>query len=271
MTDQPTPDPGTTDGREVADLVTTLSDSGSTRRERAAVLGRLSQVTAARAKEAGLKAVGSGKYMADLLLEAVPHIPVRDLETLSLHHKGLTGEALADALVRNAQRATAGIGAAGGAVAAAEWAAMPVLVAVPLEVVVETLAVAAVEVKLTAELHAVYGVPVEGSGTQRAIAFTGAWASRRGLDPMRPWTIPNVLGIAGRQQLAKRMLGRFARNLGTIVPFLVGAVVGARVNHRETQLLGTALRGDLRRVAAEREAASAAAAIPPAIPPAPSA
>lgn len=256
---QPVPD----DGREVADLVTRLTDSGATRRDRTAVLGRLSQVTAARAKEAGLKAVGSGKYMADLLLEAAPHIPVRDLETLTEHHKGLTGDALADALVRNAQRATAGIGAAGGAVAAAEWAAMPVLVAVPLEVVVETLAVAAVEVKLTAELHAVYGVPVEGTGTQRAIAFTGAWASRRGLDPMRPWTIPNVLGIAGRQQLAKRMLGRFARNLGTIVPFLIGAVVGARINHRETQLLGAALRADLSRVAAEGSAAAAAPMIEP--------
>lgn len=266
MTDQPT-EPTTAEGREVAELVTTLSDGGASRRERAATLGRLSQVAAARAKEAGVKAVGSGKYMADLLLEAVPHIPVRDLETLSRHHKGLTGEALADALVRNAQRATAGIGAAGGAVAAAEWAAMPVLIAVPLEVVVETLAVAAVEVKLTAELHAVYGVPVEGSGTQRAIAFTGAWANRRGLDPMRPWTIPNVLGIAGRQQLAKRMLGRFARNLGTIVPFLVGAVVGARVNHRETKILGDTLRTDLRRVAAERYAASAGPA--PAIPPTP--
>ena len=256
---QPVPD----DGREVADLVTRLTDSGATRRDRTAVLGRLSQVTAARAKEAGLKAVGSGKYMADLLLEAAPHIPVRDLQTLSEHHKGLTGDALAEALVRNAQRATAGIGAAGGAVAAAEWAAMPVLVAVPLEVVVETLAVAAVEVKLTAELHAVYGVPVEGTGTQRAIAFTGAWASRRGLDPMRPWTIPNVLGIAGRQQLAKRMLGRFARNLGTVVPFLIGAVVGARVNHRETKHLGDALRADLQRVAAERTTPPAAPMIEP--------
>lgn len=261
MTEQQQPEPD--DGREVADLVNRLSDSSATRRDRAAVLGRLSQVTAARAKQAGLKAVGSGKYMADLLLEAAPHIPVRDLETLSEHHKGLTGDALADALVRNAQRATAGIGAAGGAVAAAEWAAMPVLVAVPLEVVVETLAVAAVEVKLTAELHAVYGVPVEGTGTQRAIAFTGAWANRRGLDPMRPWTIPNVLGIAGRQQLAKRMIGRFARNLGTIVPFLIGAVVGARVNHRETQHLGEALRADLRRVAAERTAAPATPMLEP--------
>jgi hypothetical protein len=173
---------------------------------------------------------------------------------LSEHHRGLTGEALADALVRNAARGTSSIGAAGGAVAAAEWMAMPLLISVPLEVVVETVAVAAVEVKLVGELHAVYDVAVPGTGTQRAAAFAGSWASRRGIDPMKPWTIPNVLGIAGRQQLGKRMIARFARNLGTLVPFLVGAVIGARVNHRETQLLATSLRVDLRRVAAERHA-----------------
>jgi len=242
---------GTADGREIDDIVGRLGAQDATRKERAQQMGRLAKVTVGRAQKAGIAAVGSGKYLADLLLEAVPHVPVRDLETLSAHHKGLTGEALADALVRNAQRVTAGIGAAGGAVAAAEWTALPLLISIPLEVVVETLAVAAVEVKLVAELHNVYGVRVDGTGTQRAIAFAGAWATRRGIDPMRPWTIPNVLGIAGRQQLAKRMLGRFARNLGTVIPFLIGAAVGARVNHRETQLLAASLRADLRRVAAE--------------------
>jgi hypothetical protein len=189
--------------------------------------------------------------LADLLLEAAPHIPIRDLQTLSEHHRGLTGEALADALVRNAVRGTTSIGAAGGAVAAAEWAALPLLITVPLEVVVETIAVAAVEVKLVGELHAVYGVDVPGTGTQRAAAFAGSWATRRGIDPLRPWTIPNVLGIAGRQQLGKRMIGRFARNLGTLIPFLLGAIVGARVNRTETIKLGTEMRHDLRRVAAE--------------------
>jgi uncharacterized protein (DUF697 family) len=128
---------------------------------------------------------------------------------------------------------------------------MPLLITVPLEVVVETLAVAAVEVKLVGELHAVYGIDVEGSGSQRAVAFTGAWAQRRGIDPMRPWTIPNVLGIAGRQQLGRRMMARFARNLGTIIPFFVGAAVGAKVNNSETKKLGAELRADLRRLAAE--------------------
>jgi hypothetical protein len=69
---------------------------------------------------------------------------------------------------------------------------------------------------------------------------------------MRPWTIPNVLGIAGRQQLGKRMIARFARNLGTIIPFLVGAVIGARVNSVETTKLANEMRQDLRRVAAEK-------------------
>ena len=239
------------EAREVADIVGRLGDDDLGRAEKAKQLVALSNIVGARARRAGASAVASGRMLADLLLEAAPHIPIRDLQTLSEHHRGLTGEALADALVRNAVRGTTSIGAAGGAVAAAEWAALPLLITVPLEVVVETVAVAAVEVKLVGELHAVYGVDVPGTGTQRAAAFAGSWATRRGIDPLRPWTIPNVLGLAGRQQLGKRMVGRFARNLGTLIPFLLGAIVGARVNRTETIRLGTEMRGDLRRVAAE--------------------
>lgn len=240
------------EARDVADIVERLGSADLGRADQAQLMVRLSSIVGARARRAGAQAVTSGRMLADLLMDAAPHIPIRDAATLTTHHHGLTGEALADALVRNASRTTSAIGAAGGAVAAAEWAALPLLITVPLEVVVETVAVAAVEVKLVGELHAVYDVAVPGTGTQRAAAFAGSWASRRGIDPLRPWTIPNVLGIAGRQQLGKRMIGRFARNLGTLVPFLVGAVIGARVNHRETQHLGDSLRVDLRQVAAER-------------------
>jgi hypothetical protein len=80
------------------------------------------------------------------------------------------------------------------------------------------------------------------------MAFAGAWASRRGIDPMRPWTVPNVLGIAGRTALSKRMIARFARNMGTLVPFFVGAAIGARINSTETRKLGASMREDLRRV-----------------------
>jgi hypothetical protein len=46
------------------------------------------------------------------------------------------------------------------------------------------------------------------------------------------------------------MLVRFSRNLGTVIPFLVGAAVGARVNWNETNRLGESMRVDLRRVVA---------------------
>ena len=55
--------------------------------------------------------------MADVVGDVAPHVPVRDLDTLRRHFDGLDGDELADRLVRNAARATAGIGAAGGGVA----------------------------------------------------------------------------------------------------------------------------------------------------------
>ena len=242
------------EAREVAEIVGRLDDPETTKADRARAMVRLSSIVGARARRTGARAVASGRMLADLLLDALPHIRIRDVDTLVEHHHGLTGEQLADALVRNATFTTAGIGAAGGAVAAAEWAALPLLVTVPIEVVVETIAVAAVEVKLVAELHGVYGIEVPGTGSQRITAFAGSWAGRRGIDPLKPWTIPNVLGIAGRQQLGKCMIGRFARNLGTVIPFLVGAAIGASVNSNETKKLAAQMRADLRVVAANRRA-----------------
>ena len=75
--------------------------------------------------------------------------------------------ALADALVRSAVLATAAVGVAGGAVTAVKWTVPVTLLTLPLQLAVETAAVAAIEIKLVAELHEVYGVAVSGTGTQR--------------------------------------------------------------------------------------------------------
>ena len=237
--------------KKIADIVGQLNDDAVSKTDKSKMLVELSQVVGGRAKQFGASAVGRGRVLAELLIDAVPHIPIRDHDTLVAHYGGKTGEELADALVANAKRTTTVIGIAGGAVAAAEWAAMPLLLAIPLEVLVETLAVALVEVKLVGELHAAYNLEVPGTATQRAIAFAGSWSSKRGVDPLRPWTIPNVLGIAGRQTLGKRMIARFARNLGTVIPFMVGAGIGAVVNRGETDKMARELRNDLRRLAQE--------------------
>ena len=240
--------------RKIADIVGSLGDETVSNKDKSKMMLDLTTVVGARAKQLGNSAVGRGRVLSELLLDAVPHIPIRDQATLIQHYNGVTGEALADALVSHGKRTTTAIGIAGGAVSAAQWAAMPLLLAIPLEVVVETIAVALVEVKLVAELHAVYGIEVPGGSTQQAMAFAGSWSNKRGVDPLRPWTIPSVLGIAGRQTLGRRMIARFARNLGTVIPFFVGAGIGAVVNRGETDKMARELRVDLRRLSEEQAA-----------------
>lgn len=185
-------------------------------------------------------------WMADAVAEIAPHLPVRDLETLRKHHDGLDGEQLAERLVRNAARVTAGIGAAGGGVAAVEWVATPTLLSAPVLLAAETVAVVAVEMKLIGELHEVYGRPVPGTGTQRAVELVQAWANQRGVNPLAPGRgITTALGVAARKELRDRLLKRLGRNLTTLGPLLTGAAVAGFLNRKATQSLGEKIRKDL--------------------------
>ncbi len=188
-----------------------------------------------------------GKWLADVFLDVAPRLPVRDLPTLRAHHGGLSGEALADALVTAAAKATGAVGAAGGALAAVEWAAPPTLLTAPVQLSAETLAVAAIETKLLAELHAVYGAVPGGAPRERALAYVTAWAQRRGLDPLERGSMHSMLGGAAKRQLRRRIVGRFGRNMTTLGPLLTGAAAGAVVNARETRRLADVVRADLRR------------------------
>jgi len=187
------------------------------------------------------------RWMADAVGDIAPHVPVRDLDTLHEHFPGLDGDDLADRLIRNAARATAGIGAAGGGVATLEWAAAPTLLSVPVLLAVETVAVVAIELKLIGELHEVYGQPIAGSTTQRASALLQAWSGQRGVNPLLPGVgIASVLGTASRRELQNSLLRRFGRNLTTIGPLLTGAAVASYLNRRATRNLGEKVQKDLR-------------------------
>jgi hypothetical protein len=208
---------------------------------------RLADALGRSARNAGTGAVLRGRWLADVMADVAPRIPVRDLATLRAHHHGLDGEDLADALVSTASRATAAVGAAGGALVAVEWTAPPsLLVTLPVQLAVETLAVAAIEVKLLAELHAVYDAVPAGSSTQHGRAYLMAWANRRGLDPSAPMGGTLALGAAAKQQLRRRLAGRLGRNFTTVGPLLTGAVAGSVINARETRKLGARVREDLR-------------------------
>ncbi len=234
-------------GQEMAELVERLStDDDMDRRTRGRLLGRLARLLAASARRGRAAGAGRGRWLADIVADIAPRIPVRDVATLSRHHNGLTGEALADSLVRTAQRATAAVGAAGGALAAAEFSAPPLLLSAPAQIVAETVVVAAIEVKLIAELHEVYGVKVPGSGTTRGAIFLQSWAQQRGFDPLKPGSVTAALGVAAKAGLRKRLMRTLGRNLTTMGPFLTGAVAGGALNHTATGRLADRVRRDLR-------------------------
>jgi hypothetical protein len=232
----------------VGELVSRLSAEDLDRRERGRLLVRLAGLMGSGARAAGTRAAISGRWLSDTVTEIAPHLPVRDLLTLREHHGGLSGDELADALVTTASRATAAIGAAGGALAAAEMAAPPTLLAAPVQLAAETLAVVAVELKLVAELHVVYGRAPVGTRSQVATAYLMSWAGKRGIDLRGGGpSLSTVLGTAARQQLRSRLVRRLGRNVTTLAPFLAGAVAGAELNRRETRSLGEKLLTDLRR------------------------
>jgi hypothetical protein len=233
---------------EVGEVVDRLSEAGLDGRERGRLLARLTALLAGGARAAGARAAVTGRYLADVVHELAPHLPVRDLATLRAHHGGLSGDALAESLVRQATIATAGVGAAGGALAAVQHTAPPSLVVAPVQLAAETVAVVATELKLVAELHVVYGRAPLGPPADVAAAYVHAWAARCPVDPAAgPPDLGVVLTATAQRQLRRRVARRLARNVSTMAPFLAGAVAGAELNRRETRAMGEQLLAGLRR------------------------
>lgn len=245
----PDPGAGTGGNAEIAELIGRLSGEEKLDREtRGRLLGRLARLLGTSTRRAGAKGLAGGRWLADLLMEVAPHIPIRDLQTLRDHHHGLAGEQLADSVVRAAVNGTTAVGAAGGALAAVEIAAPPLLLTAPAQLAAETLVIAAIEVKMIAELHEVYGIQVQGSGATRGAAFLTSWAKQRGINPLESGSMTNALGAAAKSALRKRLLRTLGRSMTTFGPFLTGAAAGAALNRAATKRLADTVRKDLRRL-----------------------
>ncbi|MFF5253139.1 hypothetical protein ACFY4K_13945 [Streptomyces leeuwenhoekii] len=182
-------------------------------------------------------------HLADRIIEVAPRVPVRDLATLRRQFPGLGPEELADKLVAGAMRGTATVGAGIGAAAM-----LPMPPAMPTELAAEVTGVAAIELKLIAELHEVYGIRPPGDLRQRSTAYLHAWSSERRVDVSRPSTLSAALNGHAKRELRQRIMKRMVRSLPNLTPFLVGAAVGAAMNRRETRKLADRVRADLRKV-----------------------
>jgi hypothetical protein len=187
------------------------------------------------------RGVSSGmNWLTGQVVAMGPRLRIRDQVTLRAQFPGRSDDEIAGLLVDRAARATGAVGGATGA-----WAALPVLPAFPAEVAAETLAVVGIEVKLVAELHEIFGLQAEGSATDRARSYIGAWASRRGVYRVEGGLLL-VAGSPLARQLTRRLAGRVRRSAFSLSPLLTGAVAGILLNRRETRKLGREIRDDLR-------------------------
>lgn len=216
---------------------------GAERRHRLVVLARALSMSA---RAAGVRAVTTGRWLTDVVADVAPRLPVRDRATLRAQHPGRSDAQIAESLLRAASLSTAAVGGVAGALAAVEFAAPPTLLAVPVQLAAETLAVAAIEIKLVAELHELYGQRAPGGTVQRGTAYLSSWVRQRAIDPVRGGGVAGVLGQAAKRELRSRLIGRLGRSAASLAPFLAGAVAGSEVNRRATRSLGEKLIAELR-------------------------
>lgn len=207
--------------------------------------GRVAAVTdgvKAGVRQSGRSAKAGIGYLADRVIENAPRVPIRDLGTLRKQFPGLGPEQLADKIIAGAANATSTVGAGVGAAAM-----MPVPPAMPAEMAAEITGVAAIELKMIAELHEVYGKRPPGNLKERSTAYLTAWTEERGIDVVKPASINAALGSQMKRELRQQIMKRMVRNLPNLMPFMVGAAVGAVMNRRDTKKLAERVRADLRR------------------------
>jgi hypothetical protein len=205
--------------------------------------------TGARATGRGVRAArrggGAGTgWLAGQVVAMAPRLRVRNQAALRAQFPGRSADDIADALITGAARASAAVGGGVGT-----WAALPVLPAFPAEIVAETLALIGIEIKLIAELHEAYGTPAPGSPMDRATAYIGAWAHRRGVLAATPGGLILVAGSPMARRLRRRLAGRVGRSTFSLGPLFTGAMAGAVLNSVETRRLGQEIRADLSRQA----------------------
>ncbi|MEU0523844.1 hypothetical protein [Streptomyces niveus] len=192
-------------------------------------------------QKGGASARAALAHLADRIIDNAPRVPVRDLATLRRQFPGLGPEELADKLVAGAANSSSTVGAGIGAVAM-----MPVPPAMPTELAAEITAVAAIELKLIAELHEVYGQRPPGNLKERSTAYLTSWTEERGVDITKPTTINAALSGRMKRELRQQIMKRTVRSLPNLVPFMIGAAVGAMMNRRDTRKVAERIRKDLR-------------------------
>src|SRR5947209_8168613 len=116
--DEPAEDrAGDEPAEELSGTIAALTADDLDQSQRRALLGRLAGQLRARGIGDLFRPRAAIRWIADAVGDIAPRLPIRDAGTLRRHFPGLSDDALAERLTRNAARTTAAVGATSGGVA----------------------------------------------------------------------------------------------------------------------------------------------------------
>jgi hypothetical protein len=175
--------------------------------------------------------------LADSASRMAPRPHARDLAQLRAAYPNLEPDELAARLVKDASRSSAAVGAVTGCCALA-----PAPLSAPIASFGQSAAVSALRVRLTAELHEVYGLPNPSPVNAGMTGYLVQWATRDKRTDMLTRSVP-ALGWA-----LVRVLPRTARKRLPKVRTLLAttAVTAGLRSGRQTRAFGEKVRDDLR-------------------------
>lgn len=186
--------------------------------------------------------------LAERLIGLAARATVRSRSDLLAAYPGRDRDEIARMLVERAVLSSGRVGVSGGVLGSSEYLAPWTLRGVPAQLMAETLAIALIEVRLTAELHALYGIEARGSLKDRAGFWVTAWAKGTAHDPNGPHDFTAAMRKMVSVQARRRLTSRARRNLVTMAPLLAGAALGRWINRKLTREFARGMLASLQAV-----------------------
>jgi hypothetical protein len=194
-----------------------------------------------------MRGVGPGATLAERLIGATARASFRSQSALHAAYPRLNREQIARILIDRAINTSGRVGLGGGVIGSSQYFAPWTLRGVPAQIMAEAFAIAAVEVRLTAELHALYGIEASGTIKDRAGFWVTAWAKGTAHDPRGPHDFTAAMRKVVAVQTRRRLARRARRNLLTLAPMLSGAALGRWVNRRQTREFANSMHESIKR------------------------
>jgi hypothetical protein len=178
-------------------------------------------------------------------------LAIRDRAALLALYPGFEVDEIARRLIARAVKNSGRIGIGGGLVASVQYAMPPSLLGTPAKITAETAAIALIEIRLTAELHALYGIEIPGTVREKASLWVTAWARGTAITAQERADYLAAVRRLAAHRVRRKLVGRGRRNLLMMAPFMVGAALGRAINRRQTRFFARRMHASIKSAAGQ--------------------